>query len=325
MLQPCGRPSLDPQGVADVLAVGPRLHQAGRDEREHPHGRSVPGNPDRRVGGGEGRRPWPGGPRPTRPGARRPPWPAPGPDGRPSDRAVDSQASSTERAKASGSTMADAAGVVEVGQVADLVPHGPALGRCGPGPTAGPGPPGPPPPPEGRRTRRRGPPGGPAASSWCRGYGMGPTGRGPAAARIDSTGSSAGLQPHPLRTSTPPPPERTTRTVPRRRGRTSTWPVGARHGGEAEFGALPLVLVPHLGGSHLEPRSAPSTRWRDHRPLLLEGVAGGDPEVDGEGAGVEHDPTLPEGCDGRRSESGPVPDRGRLEYRASHPPGMIGP
>ncbi len=89
-----------------------------------------------------------------------------------------------------------------------------------------------------------------------------------------------------------------------------------RDGGKTELTPLPLVLTADLGGGHLEPGPCAVDEMAHDRTFLLERVAGGDPEVDGEGTGVEHDhhtarqaqgalARAPEGfrCQARRSPS----------------------
>jgi hypothetical protein len=50
--QAAGRRAIEAQGAGDVLAVGPRLHQPGRDRRRGAHGWSVPGQARGRVAPG---------------------------------------------------------------------------------------------------------------------------------------------------------------------------------------------------------------------------------------------------------------------------------
>ena len=88
-----------------------------------------------------------------------------------------------------------------------------------------------------------------------------------------------------VRTSTP---GATTRSVPPHRGPTDQ-ARRPRDGGETELTPLPLVLTADLGGGHLEPGPCAVDEMAHDRTFLLERVAGGDPEVDGEGTGVEHD------------------------------------
>jgi hypothetical protein len=61
---------------------------------------------------------------------------------------------------------------------------------------------------------------------------------------------------------------------------------GTGHGGEAEVGPLPLLLVSDFGGRDLVPASGAVEDRLDDGPLLLQGMAGGKVEANVKGAYV---------------------------------------
>ena len=127
--QPIGRVTLDTKGVDDVLTVGPGLHESGRGERGQSHGRPVPGDAGGRVGGRQRLHHAGVGPLPPRPELGT------------VDRASPDQVSLHRIAgrhrllgrpgEPVGVDQGLVTGLVEEGQMADLVTDGPPLGRRG--------------------------------------------------------------------------------------------------------------------------------------------------------------------------------------------------
>ena len=128
MLEACCRYTLDSEGIAHVLSVGPRLHQPCRDEGQDAHRRPEPGDPDRGIGTDER-------------GNHRTVCTVP-----PRKQIVATHGATPHEVYLHGiarrcEDLVDGAGegvrvdhrqpprIVEVGQVADLVPNGPPLCR----------------------------------------------------------------------------------------------------------------------------------------------------------------------------------------------------
>ena len=73
-------------------------------------------------------------------------------------------------------------------------------------------------------------------------------------------------------------------------------PRCAGHGRKSELAALPLVLVAGFSRGNSEPGPAALHQAFDDRPFGLQGMAGRDTQIDGEGAGVDHTTSLPDIC-----------------------------
>ena len=183
-------------------------------------------------------------------------------------------------------------GIVEVGEVADLVPDGPSLGGRGQIPPRRRRRPVRPPLAAGRRTRHPGRPADREAWSCARGYGTVRPRRVRAAESPDSSAVRSSQVRSVDTTSISGPTRRSARPTRARRSRARVLPTTAANPSSAP---LPLVLVADLGGGDAEPGPARLHQVLDHRPLRLEGVAGGDADVDRRarrrGAPDQHCPT----------------------------------